>query len=516
MERTRKVVFLSICSGDKDLIAQWTASGDLPALDHLMRTGLVGAQTGLPGVFVGAHWPSWITGCHPGKHRVHSWRQLAPGSYETYRCNAGDHMQRPPFWRYLSEAGRRLCVLDIPHSRILPGINGLQTVEWGAHDAAYGFQASNPDLDREIRISFGLHPVSGESDGMVDLAKPLEFRDTLIRGIRMKTALTRHFYAKESWDFFAQVFTEAHCGGHLLWNHHDRGFRWDVAPPPEDRGDALKDVYVAIDRGLGEILDDLRDDATIIFTANHGMGPKYVAQHLLDRILVELGYAARKRHPPKPRSWRDVVDGPMTWGWQHLPDAMRARLTVLRDLKREIVNPTVSPPEIIEAAAGQVFTVVNNSAHGAIRVNLIGREPQGKVAPGPAYEALLESLTMDLKGLMNLETGRPIVAEIYRCDDLYPGPERRHLPDLFVQWSVDAPVNAVGSNRLPRLEGRYRYVRSGEHRPDGMFIVKGPGIAPGRIAQPVRCMDFAPTIARMLGVALPHDIDGRQIPGLGG
>ncbi len=516
MERRRQVVFLSICSGDKDLIAQWVASGDLPALGRLMREGVVGTQTGLPGIFVGAHWPSFITGCHPGKNRVHSWQQLRPGSYEQYRCHAGDHMQRPPFWRDLSEAGRRLCILDIPHSRILSGINGLQTVEWGAHDAAYGFQASNAVLAEEIQTRFGLHPVSGESDAMIDLAKPLAFRDMLLRGVEMKAALTRHFYAREDWDFFAQVFTEAHCGGHLLWNLHDREFRWDMGPPPADTDDALKEVYVAIDRALGQILDDLRDDATVIFTANHGMGPKYVAHHLLDRILVELGYAGRKIHSAKPRDWRDVVDGPMTWGWQRLPAALREQLTPLRDLKREIVNPSASPPEIIEPASGQVFTIVNNNAHGAIRVNLIGREPQGSVAPGAEYEELLDSLTMDLRGVINLETGRPIIAEIYRCDALYPGPERDHLPDLFVQWATDAPVNAVGSNRLPRLEGRYRYVRSGEHRPDGMFIVKGPGIAPGRLAHQVQCMDFAPTIARMLGVAPADDIDGRPIPGLYG
>jgi len=85
-----------------------------------------------------------------------------------------------------------------------------------------------------------------------------------------------------------------------------------------------------------------------------------------------------------------------------------------------------------------------------------------------------------------------------------------------VQWTNDAPVDAVASNRLGRLEGRYRYVRSGEHRPDGMFVVRGPAIGTGSIATPAQCMDFAPTIAALMGVALPADIDGKAIALAGG
>lgn len=512
MKRRRQVVFLGICSGDRDLIARWTRSGDLPAIARLMDEGRVGRTRGLPGVFVGAHWPSFITGCHPGKNRVHSWQQLEPGTYRQYRCRAGDHMQRAPFWRYLSEAGRRLCILDVPHSRILPGINGLQTVEWGAHDGAYGFQASTPALHAEIRTTLGLHPVSGESDPMIDLAQPQIFRDQLLRGVAMKGELTRRLYAREEWDLFAQVFTEAHCAGHLFWNLHDPDYRWHAGAPPPGVGDALKEVYVAIDREIGTLLEMLRPDATVVFLANHGIGPKGNAQHLLDRMLIGLGYAAARVQPPKRRGWRDVVDAPLTGAWRAMPEALRARLTPLRDLKRNIVNPSLPPPQLIDPAAGRVFTVVNNTAHGAIRVNLRGREPDGKVAPGAEYEDLLESLTMDLKGIVNLETGTPVIDQVHRCDDLYPGPERAHLPDLFVHWRNDGQVVAVGSNRLARTEGRYVYVRSGEHRPDGMFVVRDPELGTAPIDAPVECMDFAPTIAGMLDVALPADIDGRPIP----
>ena len=118
-------------------------------------------------------------------------------------------------------------------------------------------------------------------------------------------------------------------------------------------------------------------------------------------------------------------------------------------------------------------------------MNLVGREPQGKVAPGPEYEALLEQLSEDLVAITNLETGRPIVKAIHWRDRLYAGPEREHLPDLMVEWSNDAPTRCIGSNRIGRIDGEYRYCRTGDHKSGGMFIVKGPHTRP-TIARTVR------------------------------
>ncbi len=123
---------------------------------------------------------------------------------------------------------------------------------------------------------------------------------------------------------------------------------------------------------------------------------------------------------------------------------------------------------------------------------------------------------MNFKGVVNLATSRPIVDEMHPCDALYVSPERDLLQDLFVTWAKDSPVEAVGSNRLPRLEGHFRYVRSGDRRTDGIFAVTSPGLRSGRIETAVRCMDFAPTIAALLDVALPDDIDGRAIAALRG
>lgn len=510
MAKRSKVAFIGICSGDKDLIAKWAASGDMPHVKSLLDGGLVGETTGLPGVYVGAHWPSFITGCTPGSNRVHSWEQLQPGSYDSYRCKAGDHMQKPQFWETLSAAGVRSCVLDIPHSRISPDINGLQTVEWGAHDAAYGFHASSEALRQEIVSRFGLHPVSGNSDADRPIAELDLFADELVRGAEMKGDLSEDFVQRESWDFFAQVFTEAHCGGHLLWHLHDPNHVRHQEAVEAGVGDRLKDVYVAIDHGIGQILEKIDDDTTIVFLANHGIGPKYNADFLLPEILIALGVAAPAEIPVEEPGTIDHVDAFVTKAWQQLPQSFRDSMQPLRDRIRGAIHTEKTPPPKIIPSESKCFFVRNNTAHAGIRVNLVGREPNGQIQPGAEYEAFLDDLTRDLMGIINRDTGKAVVRAVHRCDQLYDGPERAHLPDLFVDWTNDAPIENICSNRIGHISGNYSYCRTGEHRADGVFAVRGPGIRPGKIDRKVSCIEFAPTIAAILGVELP-EIDGQPI-----
>jgi predicted AlkP superfamily phosphohydrolase/phosphomutase len=506
--RRNKLVFIGICAGDRDLLRQWAASGDLPTLRSLLQTGTTGHTDGLPGVYVGAHWPSFASGCTPAKNRVYSWEQLQPGTYEHYRVDTEATAQRPQFWDALSAAGRRVCVLDIPLSYLSKNLNGIQTVEWGAHDAVHGFSTSSPALRQEIVSRFGLHPVSGNSDADRTPQELLAFADTLLEGVRRKSRLTNHFLAQEDWDFFAQVFTETHCGGHLLWHLHDPNH-------PRHReyvggGDPLKEIYRAVDAALGQIVAALDPDTTLMVLANHGMGPKYGGQFLLDQILLALGVAAPAAAPAPAVGVKERFDALVTPVWQALPGALKTALQPLRKQTRDWVLSDRRPAPTIDPAASQCFLVQNNSSHGGIRVNLIGREPQGKVAPGAQYDALLDTLTEELGAILNLETGKPVVQAIHRRDRIYAGPESDHLPDLMVEWCNDAPTRVVGSNRIGRIEGEYRYCRSGDHSSGGLFIVKGPHTRPGHLDRVVTCVDFAPTIAALLDVRL-GDVDGSAI-----
>jgi predicted AlkP superfamily phosphohydrolase/phosphomutase len=160
------------------------------------------------------------------------------------------------------------------------------------------------------------------------------------------------------------------------------------------------------------------------------------------------------------------------------------------------------------------FRVPNNEAFAGIRINLEGREPHGRIRPGAEFDAVCEVLARELLLLRNAASGGPAFHRVERCDQLYPEGTKLHLlPDLLAEWTRDAEFQALESPTIGRVEGRYRGVRTGDHRPHGLFLATGPGLTPGRVDTPVSVMDFGPTVAARLRVEL-DDVDGDPIPEL--
>jgi predicted AlkP superfamily phosphohydrolase/phosphomutase len=171
-----------------------------------------------------------------------------------FRCYTGENFKHEPFWEDLSRAGRRVAILDVPLSAPSKNLNGIQLVEWGAHDAQYGFLTSPPSLAKEVVARFGNHPWRGNCDAFRDADDFKLFRDGLVRGIATKAELTKHFLRQGGWDLLAQVFTESHCAGHQCWHLHDPTHPWHKKEMARFVGDPVKDVYVAIDAAMGQIL----------------------------------------------------------------------------------------------------------------------------------------------------------------------------------------------------------------------------------------------------------------------
>jgi predicted AlkP superfamily phosphohydrolase/phosphomutase len=504
MKARPKLLFLGICAGNHEDFLEWGRTGVLPTLQGLLARGLVGRTRNVPALFIQCTWPSFYTGTGPARQGIHSWVHLKPGSYETYRAYTPDHVRTTPFWDLLSTAGKRVAILDIPLSRPSSRINGIQLVEWGAHDATHGFATSPASLADEVIARFGVHPQRGLCDADRSAAQIKEFRDGLLRGVAGKTAVTKHFLAQEDWDFFAQVFTESHCIGHQAWHLHDRAHPRFNESDHALVGDPVLDVAVAVDRALGEVLADVDENTTVVLLASHGFAAKYAAQFMLPDILLALGVAKRSASAsdgPVPSKVKQVLDPVLTGMWQRTPQRARNLLEPLRRRTRELVAAPPRDAQVpLDPAAGKCFLLVQGNTHGAIRVNLVGREPAGKIHPGAEYEAFVESLTRDLLDIVNIETGRRIVNRVIRTSELFWGEGTEHFPDLLVEWVGADPVRAVRSPKIGRIDKEYDYCRSGEHTQAGMFVAVGPGIAQGRLDREVSILDFAPTFCEALGV----------------
>jgi len=515
-----KLLVIGIDAANSSLVRTWASQGILPNFATLMRRGRTATLRGLDGFFTGSTWPSLLTSTNPAQHGIHYLVQLVPGTYRFARPHEAEYIRAPMFWESLSRAGKRLAILDVPLSRLDRTIWGIQTVEWAGHDAIFGFQTTPADLAADILTKHGRHPVPSDCDRIGRTPQGFrEFVATLIQGVEAKARLTTDLLGREPWDLFLQVFTETHCVGHQCWHLHDPGHPDHDPTIFAGQGDPLRRVYQAIDKALGELLV-AAGNPPVLVVLPHGMSHCLGVHYVLPEILCRLGFSVAR--PPVPRR-RQPVDLARAVA-RRLPP--RAKALAHRWLERPARPGSFGLPTLgVEPKTSRCFVVPNGLVVSGIRLNLAGREPDGTVVPGEMAENLFQDLSQALLQIRNERTQGPLVRRVMRTSDLYQGPNADCLPDILVEWHDGAGMGSTtlgsgpdsviraSSPGIGTVQAVNNYIRTGEHRSDGLLIAAGPGIEPDGHDLSVSILDVAPTIAAALGVCLPA-AQGQAVAGM--
>ena len=126
-----------------------------------------------------------------------------------------------PFWVALSDAGRRVAVIDVPKCPVTPGLHGRQLVDWLTHGRDYAeTQSDPPEWAGEVLRRFGGDATDVPKGEYLCAGTPLPeekravFREYMLDGIERKTRLATEALAEGCWDLFLVVFKESHCSGH--------------------------------------------------------------------------------------------------------------------------------------------------------------------------------------------------------------------------------------------------------------------------------------------------------------
>ena len=513
-----RIVMIGLDAMDPELARRWAASGELPVLARLFGEAAACPVENPYGLFVGALWVNFASASGPARHGFHCWNEIAPDSYEI-RLRSPMPERYESFWKRLGDAGLRVAAIDVPHSRAPTELNGIEIVEWGCHDRHFGLHSQPPAVARELVEAHGLHPILGfdayaERDFAADdkthraglYRTPDEERtltDAIVAGVAAKGDLVETLMGREKWDFFLAVFGEAHAIGHQQWHLHDPAHpRFAAAARAAVGRDPVLAVYRAIDDALGSIIEGLDPETLLLAYFSHGMGPHYDGEHLLAEVLRRLDQSrpGASRRPARPVS--RLANGLRSLARRlQVPIALRRRAARILGLDYGRAIP-----------AQAFFQVPNNSVVGGVRLNLAGREPQGVVPPGEA-ERMLAMLERELLALVNEATGRPAVLKITRAEDFYTRTPEDRMPDLFVEWDRSAPMESLTSPTIGRVQIPYTLWRTGDHKPEGLLLARGPGFAAGSQLAPVAVEDLGPSIAARFGVRL-DDVDGVVAPGL--
>ena len=165
-------------------------------------------------------WASIYTGVNPAKFEKYFYIQYDRET-QGLRNVPDDAIRRKPFWDYLTDAGCRLCVVDVPKFPLSFSINGCQVTNWGAHATKTARASNPPELLREIDARFGPHPV-GDCDAADTKPEALHrLRHKILNGVARHGELFRWLMKRYEWDVFFAGFSAPHCIGHHFWHWID-------------------------------------------------------------------------------------------------------------------------------------------------------------------------------------------------------------------------------------------------------------------------------------------------------
>jgi predicted AlkP superfamily phosphohydrolase/phosphomutase len=359
-------------------------------------------------------WSCYMTGVNPARHGIFGFVDRKPGSYGT-TIPSSRQMTARTLWEMLSEAGKRVIVMNVPVTYPPRPVNGI---------LIGGFLS--PKLERAVypaeKTSL-IQSLGYRIDTDPWLAR--ESRDKLFADVedclarRRKTLL--HLMDNEPWDFFQCHLMETDRLYHFSWEQYETD---DPVYVPR-----FYQVIHHIDDLLGEVLRRVeRAGAELMVLSDHGFCTlKY-------EVYVNTWLAQK--------------------GWLTLPDPKPERVQ-LKD-----VGP-----------GSQVYSL----DPGRIFINMQGREPSGTV-PQAEYEVWRERIAeAAMIELRDPETGEPMLERVIKREEIYDGPGLDRAADLILvpRYGYDLK-GAFGKESLTfkgeALVGMHTY-------DDAMIAVRGRPLA---------------------------------------
>lgn len=485
------------------IIEPLVAAGKLPRLAGLLARGSHGSLLSTIPPHTAAAWPTFLTGMPPGVHGILNFDEATVGGYGAgARLVTSAEIAGRTFLDIASKAGLRVAAIRVPMTFPAWPVHGILVS--GYPSPEQGDYVYPRDLARTI-------------PGMRDPSEaptPEARMRLLLDEVRRTTTISQQALAAGDIDLFAVVYQQSDVAHHWFWRYMDPQ---SPAYDPDEAvrlGSAIEQVYCAIDEGLGELLEYAGPETSVVTLSDHGGCLAASQQFHINAWLASLGLLSRR-----PLSLPARLYKLRRW---LLPARTRARLK--RVLGGMLSNRAGAATESfyfnlqdVDWSRTRAFRYAVTAEVEGIMLNVVGRQPWGRVAEGSEFTALREHLIKELEKLRAPLDGQPLVRAIYRREEVFAGGRLDHTPDLVVQlhpaYRGGRELSGPLFSPVPIADLRRNH--GGWHEPEGILIAAGPGI-PARTIEGARLLDMAPTILSLLGLAAPSWMQGIALPDLAG
>lgn len=435
---------------------------EMPNLRRLLDGGFHGNMVStIPPITVPA-WMSMMTSKDPGTLGMYGFRNRSSYEYGDLFTVNSNYVKEKTVWNYLSRNRLRSIIMGLPLTYPPKPLNGLLVCSFltPGKDVDYTYPS-----DLKLRLD----ELAG-GDYIIDVK---EFRshekqktlDQIYRMSRARFKAFRNLLKAEEWDFAMMVEMGPDRLHHAFWRYHDPEHR--LYEPGNEYEDVIHQYYLYMDQELGETLDSLPPDVSVIVVSDHGAKGMHGAI-CINEYLIQEGLLAVKEYPDEPtRLSSDNIDWDNTRVWG------------------------------------------DGGYYARVFLNVEGREPNGQI-PAAGLEDFKRDLKSKLEGLVD-ENGVNIGTKVHFPEETYR--ECKGTPPDMIVYLGDLNWRSAGTigNKTIHIFENDTGPDDANHAQEGVFIWQNRGKGARGAVEPVSIYDIAPSILDFYGIDVPEDMIGKVI-----
>ncbi len=447
----------------------------MPFLARMIETGYSGTLASTAHPLTPPAWTTVCTGRTPGAHGIYDFVRFEDlGDDVFFTLYDARDIRVETIWQIASHAGKTIASLNFPMMSPPPEVRGALVpgfVSWkhlrrnmypqalfDRIKAIPGFDAKELSWDFEREGQIGDVMEDSELYRWVENHLP---RD------RQWFNIARTLLEEDDPDLFAVMLDGTDKIQHQAWHVLDPEL-WDPAKGEDAR--AVRALVLQYFRELDGYIEALvtaaGPEAHVIIVSDHGFtGAAKVVR--INEHLGRLGYLEWRASDGSEQSRRRDMANFANLDWT----------------RSRAFCPTPSSNGIVIRRKSEKF-------------------PGGVTEA--EYESFREKLIEDLMKLTDPDTGAPVIKEILKREEAFPGAAMEESPDLTLILCDHGFVSV--RNRAPTVVTRP--VPLGTHHPDGIFVMTGPGVE-NRSGQHLSIVDTTAIMAHALGLEIPADFEGR-------
>ncbi|HXV75364.1 MAG TPA: alkaline phosphatase family protein, partial [Candidatus Polarisedimenticolaceae bacterium] len=328
-----------------------------------------------------------------------------------------------------------------------------------------------PDYSDQIRRRFGLYKTIGWALDTWSAPSGVGAEELFLEDMDFTVSkyaeIMDGLLADRDVDLYIQIFYFTDRIAHLFWRFIDPGHPLYDPAQAARYAPRILEAYRRMDELVGRARERAGDDAVFIVCSDHGFSS-------FRRGINYNNWLVRE-------------------GWMTLDDSAGPA-------------PSLSDVDWKRTKAYALGL-------GSIYVNLIGREREGVVLPGPEYDEVIRGIRQGLEQLVDPLTGERPITRVSTRDELYGDYDPDLVPDLRVNNALNYRVSwgttlgGFGQDVFEDNTNKW----SGDHASSDPRVVPGILLANRPIRHAPRMIDLMPTVLELLGVEPPDAVEGRSV-----